>query len=162
MKMYLLTRSDGYSIESVMQTLNQDEAKDLLHKEYAAHTPSEWMEEYKELSSCNDMNAVLYSNGEDVYVWQIIEATVPAAQSEELNTYVDSCGSYERDQLYRHLWMKHVVEDITSHLEDIDEELTDEEIEAAAKRYVYDGDYDCNLDYWSNIENVIYRVIEAR
>ena len=40
--------------------------------------------------------------------------------------------------------------------------MTDEEIEAAAKRYVYDGDYDCNLDYWSNIENVIYRVIEAR
>lgn len=162
MKMYLLTRSDGYSIESVMQTLNQDEAKDLLRKEYAAHTPSEWMEEYKELSSCNDMNAVLYSNGEDVYVWQIIEATVPTAQSEELNIYVDSCGSYERDQLYRHLWMKHVVEDITSHLGDIDTELTDEEIEAAAKRYVYDGDYDCNLDYWSNIENVIYRVIEAR
>ena len=86
MKMYLLTRSDGYSIESVMQTLNQDEAKDLLRKEYAAHTPSEWMEEYKELSSCNDMNAVLYSNGEDVYVWQIIEAMVPVAQSEELNT----------------------------------------------------------------------------
>ena len=162
MKMYLLTRSDGYSIKSVIQTLNQDEAKETLRKEYAAHAPSDWMKEYKEMSACNDMDAVLYSNGEDVYVWQIIEATVPAAQSEELNAYVDSCGSCERDQLYRHLWMKHVVEDITSHLEDIDAELTDEEIEAAAKRYVYDGDYDCNLDYWANIENVIYRVIEAR
>ena len=36
--------------------------------------------------------------------------------------------------------------------------LTKEEkaiAESAAERYVYDGDYDCNLPYWSNIENLL-------
>lgn len=66
----------------------------------------------------------------------------------------------EEDALYRAIWKKHVIKDIESHLEDIEETLTDDQIEQAADLYVYDGEYDCNLSYWVNIENVIEQVKE--
>jgi len=61
-----------------------------------------------------------------------------------------------RDAIYRNVWKEHVMEDIEAHAEDIDVELSNDEIEVLAERYVYEGDYDCNLDYWQNIENLIY------
>lgn len=60
------------------------------------------------------------------------------------------------DALYRAIWKDHVLEDIRSRAEDLDEEpLTPEQEGYAADRYVYDGRYDCNLCYWDNIDNVI-------
>lgn len=60
-----------------------------------------------------------------------------------------------RDEIYRDVWKEHVKEDILTHAEDIDEDIDDEDAEMLAERYVYEGDYDCNLDYWANIENLI-------
>lgn len=31
---------------------------------------------------------------------------------------------------------------------------------AVAERYVLDGDYDCNLDYWTNIDDLIDQILE--
>jgi len=69
----------------------------------------------------------------------------------------------QKDDLYRILWKEHVKEDVESELEQCDDEalesLSDEEMEAfvdqIATRYVYNGDYDCNLSYWDNIGNLI-------
>lgn len=61
----------------------------------------------------------------------------------------------EKETIYRHVWVEHVIEDIKTYLKDNNETLTDIEIEYAARRYVFDGKYDCNLPYWSNIKTVI-------
>lgn len=38
---------------------------------------------------------------------------------------------------------------------DPDDNFTDEDIEDCVKKYVYNGDYNSNLDYWTNINNII-------
>lgn len=59
------------------------------------------------------------------------------------------------DALYRAVWKEHVLEDIDAWLENNGEDITPEQRDYAAERYVYDGKYDCNLSYWDNIENVV-------
>lgn len=61
----------------------------------------------------------------------------------------------EKDAIYRSVWFDRVTEDIKSRLEDTDDTLTQDQIEYAASRYVYDGEYDCTLAYWDNIDGVI-------
>ena len=64
------------------------------------------------------------------------------------------------DTIYRLVWKGHVEEDVASWLEDDEriEDLSDEElkglVDAVAERHVY-GDYDCNLSYWQNLDNLI-------
>ena len=66
-------------------------------------------------------------------------------------------GSAKCDALYRLLWSGHVKEDIVSFAEDheIPENLLYAVLDTVADRYVYEGDYDCNLSYWSNIDNLL-------
>lgn len=68
-----------------------------------------------------------------------------------LNTLTES----EKDQIYRALWITRVKEDIRSHGENTDQALTEDDIDIIADRYVYQGDYDCNLSYWDNIQALI-------
>lgn len=65
--------------------------------------------------------------------------------------------------MYRSVWFDHVCEDIEGYEPDLDLEmaLTKDQICYAAKRYVYDGEYDCNLSYWQNIENLIHLAQEC-
>lgn len=66
--------------------------------------------------------------------------------------------SYEaKDHIYREVWKEHVMEDIKSYAEENGHSLTEEELVVAADRYVYMGDYDCNLSYWQNISSLIER-----
>ena len=74
---------------------------------------------------------------------------------EEIHKMIDSFSSYEQDRIYRYLWGQHVREDVISHAETIGVELDDCIIDTVVDRYVEHGDYDCNLDYWTNIENLI-------
>lgn len=74
---------------------------------------------------------------------------------EELHKMIDSLSSYEQDRIYRYLWGQHVREDVISHAETIGVELDDCIIDTVVDRYVERGDYDCNLDYWTNIGNLI-------
>ncbi len=65
-----------------------------------------------------------------------------------------------KDALYRALWKEHVKEDVEAIVvqnENIPGEHLEEIIDNAAELYVYDGEYDCNLDYWANIDGVIDR-----
>ena len=79
-----------------------------------------------------------------------------------MKNFVDSLDWEARDAIYRHIWSEHVREDVETHLENMDETLSDDEIRTVAERYVYDGEYDCNLNYWTNIENLINEVIRDR
>ena len=67
------------------------------------------------------------------------------------------------DMLYRLLWKEHVKEDVLGQLEqnpDIGEHFDGNDIaDAVAERYCFEGDYDCNLDYWSNLDNLINSVM---
>lgn len=74
---------------------------------------------------------------------------------EEIHKMIDSLSSYEQDRIYRYLWSQHVREDVISHAENIGIGLDDGIIDTIIDRYVEHGDYDCNLDYWTNIENLI-------
>lgn len=69
---------------------------------------------------------------------------------------VENMDPATADALYRAVWKDHVKADIESWLKDNDEpDLTPEQADYAAERYVYDGKYDCNLSYWQNIGNVV-------
>lgn len=90
-----------------------------------------------------------------------------------LKHIVDGLDAVEKDDLYRYLWADHVREDVESRLASDYEEMmlnasgeTDEDhlkavVENVVERYVYDGDYDCNLSYWENIDNLIEKAMES-
>ena len=78
-----------------------------------------------------------------------------AMTDEELHKMIDSLSSYEQDRIYRYLWSQRVREDVISHAENVGIRLDDGIIDTIVDRYVERGDYDCNLDYWTNIENLI-------
>ena len=69
----------------------------------------------------------------------------------KLTNILNSLSTSEKDELYRALWLEYVKEDIRNY----DESLDEGAVEVIASRYVYDVDYDCNLSYWDNIENLI-------
>lgn len=79
-----------------------------------------------------------------------------------LKAKVDALTYEEQDDVYRYLWSQHVREDVEGHANDIDADLTEEEVDKVVEMYVYQGKYECNIDYWSNIENLIDYVIEDR
>ena len=44
-----------------------------MEKQYSSFEPEELEEEWEEMSYCSTHDAILYNNGEDVYVWKIVE-----------------------------------------------------------------------------------------
>lgn len=77
---------------------------------------------------------------------------------EKLQKKVDELSAQERDDIYRYLWAQHVREDVESYSKNIGVVLDETEKDSIANLYVYDGEYDCNLTYWENIENLINQV----
>lgn len=65
-----------------------------------------------------------------------------------------------RDAMYRHVWHLHVMDDVRSHARDMGLAINEDLVGFAAEIYVYEGEYDCNLDYWSNIENAVRLAME--
>jgi hypothetical protein len=65
------------------------------------------------------------------------------------------------DAVYRLLWKEHVIKDVKTQLEQDErsEHMSEESYDAlasqCAERYCMQTDYDCNLDYWTNIQNLI-------
>lgn len=85
------------------------------------------------------------------------ETERPAELSEKNWKLVKSLSPADRDEIYRYLWAGHVREDVRARAEEtIEPALTEEEVCNAAYLYVYEGDYDCNLNYWANIDALIY------
>lgn len=68
------------------------------------------------------------------------------------------------DDIYRAVRFDYVCEDIRcmaeSRMEDGD--ISDEIVKAAANLYVYEGDYDCNDDYWTQLEKVVNEAKEEK
>lgn len=86
------------------------------------------------------------------------ETERPAELSEKNWELVNSLSPKDRDEVYRYLWAGHVREDVRARAEEILEPaLAEDEVDRAAYLYVYEGEYDCNLSYWDNIDNLIYR-----
>ena len=65
-----------------------------------------------------------------------------------------------RDAVYRHLWQGYVKADIRARAASTGTEMNEDQVEFAADLYAYDGEYDCNESYWSNIDNVIRLALE--
>lgn len=83
----------------------------------------------------------------------------------KIDKIYNSLSAVEKDALYRKLWMDYVKKDVHSLLEDDSlEDNKDVSVEDIAdivsERYVHDGDYDCNLSYWDNLENLVSEVQE--
>lgn len=87
----------------------------------------------------------------------------------DLDNFVDSLDTISKDTLYRRLWLDYVKADVENQLEQLplddygiesmEDEKFDELVDIIAGTYVYDGDYDCNLSYWENIDNLINRFL---
>ena len=76
--------------------------------------------------------------------------------SNELKKKVDALSPQERDDIYRYLWSEHVRSDVKAKLKEYEDlKATEEEIDNIVYRYVYQGEYDCNKDYWANLEYLI-------
>ena len=81
----------------------------------------------------------------------MITNTISPEQKEK----IDNMSSYEQDQIYRYLWAQHVREAVESLCDEEEIELNDGNIDLIVEKYVYEGKYDCNLSYWTNLENLI-------
>ena len=68
----ILIKTDGYSIEHSFFK-GYEEAKEEMDRQYNELTPSEWIEDFEEISECNAYGAALYRNGEDVFIWKIVD-----------------------------------------------------------------------------------------
>lgn len=95
-----------------------------------------------------------------VYHEGLEEAKVPKNPHEYSWILDPQDPAVEEDAIYRMVWKRHVAEDVRVFAEDNGKVVTPEIVDTVAQRYVYEGDYDCNLSYWQNIENLLTEVIE--
>lgn len=78
-----------------------------------------------------------------------------------LDSFIKNLDAISRDSLYRKLWLEYVTNDVSVRLCDTcNKDCTFPNdcgtlVEKIASAYVYDGEYDCNLSYWENIDNLI-------
>lgn len=100
-------------------------------------------------------------NGECVttesYPVDVFRADEESAES--LAAIMDALPETLTDKSYRVIWMSHVAEDVLSEFGD---EINCDESAASliAEWYCMDGDYDCNQDYWSQLEALVNRYNE--
>lgn len=66
----LLIHTDGYDID-ITEFDNPVTATKAMQKAYNDLKPSELEPEWAELSYCDDNDAKLYCNGEDVHIWKL-------------------------------------------------------------------------------------------
>lgn len=78
---------------------------------------------------------------------------------------ISSMNESEKNSLYHMLWSDRVYNDVETRLDDREISLDEDEKEAfimeVVNRYVYNVDYDCNLSYWDNIDNLINEELEG-
>ena len=88
-----------------------------------------------------------------------IATAINALTKDDLEKLAENLDFKTSDDLYRILHMPYVKEDIKHMLNELEIDTSAYNLECliddCASRYVYDGDYDCNLSYWQNLENII-------
>lgn len=100
------------------------------------YSQSKWEKEIKDY----------YKNEEPA---EILNA--PAAESKP----VFVLSPEEREKIYREVWKEYVIENVREKAEEDGKELSEEDIARIADRYVNGGEYNCNLSYWDNLDNLI-------
>ncbi len=63
----------------------------------------------------------------------------------------------QKNFIFNEIQHSNVCQDVES----LNETLTKDQVIKVANLYVYEGDYDCNLSYWDNLEKLIYEVKKA-
>ena len=166
MKQYILLRTNGSDIEILQKSHDLQTLQASMKTDYENMIPFDWSDDCSCLSVCDETFARLHIDNQTTWNWQIQELEMaPFTESndvEKAKQFIDSCHFYVKDQIYRHLWKQHVAEDVASHMKDMGVELTEDEIDFVAYRYVYEGEYDCNISYWENIENNINEALSQR
>lgn len=143
MNKYLLIHTDGYSINHKEFTSFEAAAAEM-ESQYKAYMPDFLEEQYQNLTYIGENSAALYNNGEDVYLWEIIEVKLDLSED-------------DKDNIYREKWVQSVIDDVRAYAESEDIELTDKQVTEVANLYV-NGKYDCNVDYWTNIQSLVDKV----
>ena len=75
MATYILIYTDGFNI-STSQFDTFEEAFDEMERSYNLYDTDTFDEEYKEQCYIGSNSAAVYNNGEDIFLWQIIEVRV--------------------------------------------------------------------------------------
>lgn len=70
--MFLLISTDGYSIDYTKYP-TKDEAQEAMRTAYHDNEPEDWDENFEDMSYLENNNAILYDNGDNVYVWTIAD-----------------------------------------------------------------------------------------
>lgn len=70
----LLIHTDGYTIDVVGRYDSVEEASRNLYLEYEKMCSQEIYPEWQQQSHCDYEDAILYLNGEEVHVWQVVTA----------------------------------------------------------------------------------------
>lgn len=68
----------------------------------------------------------------------------------------------QKEHIFRTVWRAYIEEDIVYRLEEKGMIADTEISKKAAILFVDFGDYDCELDYWSNIDNLITKAQETK
>ena len=68
----MLIRTNGYEIIAE-KFATKEQAFEEMQKQYEDLMPEDLAEEWADCSSIGTMGAILYANGENVYVWKIVE-----------------------------------------------------------------------------------------
>lgn len=108
----------------------------------------------------------LESEADGDYLCEIQEVSVGGVSVElagkfDPDEFLSGLTWKEKDEVYRALWKERVVEDAKSQIKEyifyglIPKEEVERIADKAAERYVYQGDYDGNLSYWENLENLV-------
>lgn len=69
-KKAILIKTDGYEIDHWFFD-DVEQAKKEMKRQYDSYYPEELEEEWADDSYCSDDYAILYNNGEDVFVWRV-------------------------------------------------------------------------------------------
>ena len=80
--------------------------------------------------------------------------------NEELLAKYNQLTNEEKIFFYKQKDKEYKIEDLHDYCEDNDYDLTDEQIEEIATYWVENGDYDCELNYWDNMEAYINDLLE--
>lgn len=81
--------------------------------------------------------------------------------AEDIMIKIVNVFAQKEDEIYRQVKCRYVANDAADRMKERGIVDPNGSIKyAVAERYVLDGDYDCNLDYWANIDDLIDQILE--
>lgn len=92
--------------------------------------------------------SVVIEPGSEVKFWDIF------ATEFRVDIPPEFLSNEARDRIYRKVWAEHVKEDILLRAEEQEIDVDEAKAEELAELYI-NGQYDCNLSYWDNIDALL-------